>query len=125
MASALPALVLDQIVSKTDGVPLFVEELTKAVLQSDLLQDAGVSYELKGAPQTIAIPDTLQGSLLSRLDRLEPAVKETAQIAATVGREFGTKLLGLIASRSENELREDARSPDRRRNHRSGFGQTR
>jgi class 3 adenylate cyclase/tetratricopeptide (TPR) repeat protein len=100
----LPALVLDQILSKTDGVPLFVEELTKTVLQGDLLQDAGVSYELKGTPQTIAIPDTLQGSLLSRLDRLEPIVKETAQIAATVGREFGRKLLGLIASKPQNEL---------------------
>jgi len=102
----LPDLVLDQIVSKTDGVPLFVEELTKAVLQGDLLQDTGVSYELKGTAQTIAIPDTLQGSLLSRLDRLEPTVKETAQIAATVGREFGRKLLGLIASRSEDELQQ-------------------
>ncbi|MEX3634105.1 adenylate/guanylate cyclase domain-containing protein [Paraburkholderia sp. BR14320] len=102
----LPDIMLDQIVSKTDGVPLFVEELTKAVLQGDLLLDAGVSYELKGTPQTIAIPDTLQGSLLSRLDRLEPAVKETAQVAATVGREFGRTLLGLIASRSEDELQE-------------------
>ncbi|MEM5330948.1 AAA family ATPase [Paraburkholderia sp. JHI2823] len=102
----LPDLILDQIVSKTDGVPLFVEELTKAVLQGDLLQDAGASYELKSTPQVMAIPDTLQGSLLSRLDRLEPAVKETAQVAATVGREFGRKLLGLIVSRSENELRE-------------------
>src|SRR5258707_117101 len=102
----LPRLVRDQIASKTDGVPLFVEELTKTVLQGDLLQDAGISYELKGTPQTIAIPDTLQGSLLSRLDRLEPTVKETAQIAATVGREFGRKLLGLIASKSDDELRE-------------------
>jgi predicted ATPase/class 3 adenylate cyclase len=102
----LPRLVLDQIVSKTDGVPFFVEELTKTVLQGDLLQDAGIGYELKGTPQTIAIPDTLQGSLLSRLDRLEPTVKETAQIAATVGREFGRKLLGLIASKSEDELQE-------------------
>jgi class 3 adenylate cyclase/tetratricopeptide (TPR) repeat protein len=102
----LPDLVVDQIVSKTDGVPLFVEELTKAVLQSDLLQDAGVRYDVKGTPQTFAIPDTLQGSLLSRLDRLEPTVKETAQIAATVGREFSKRLLALIASRSENELQE-------------------
>ncbi|WP_242684202.1 hypothetical protein, partial [Paraburkholderia hospita] len=59
----LPDLVRDQIVSKTDGVPLFVEELTKVILQSDLLEDAGVGYELKRAPQAIAIPDTLQGSL--------------------------------------------------------------
>ncbi|SAK68205.1 adenylate/guanylate cyclase [Caballeronia calidae] len=102
----LPDLVLGQIVAKTDGVPLFIEELTKAVIQGDILRDAGAGYELIGAPQTIAIPDTLQGSLLSRLDRLEPTIKETAQIAATVGREFGAKLLGLIASKPENELRE-------------------
>ncbi|WP_031361437.1 adenylate/guanylate cyclase domain-containing protein [Caballeronia sordidicola] len=100
----LPRLVLEQIVGKTDGVPLFVEELTKAVLQGELLHDAGRSYELKRAPHAIAIPDTLQGSLLSRLDRLEPGVKETAQIAATVGREFGRRLLALIASKPENEL---------------------
>ncbi|BCG05224.1 hypothetical protein PPGU19_097920 (plasmid) [Paraburkholderia sp. PGU19] len=106
----LPGFVLDEIVSKTDGVPLFVEELTKAVLQGDLLHDAGIRYELKGAPQTIAIPDTLQGSLLSRLDRLDPTAKEVAQIAATVGREFSIKLLRLIASRSERELQETLKS---------------
>lgn len=102
----LPRPVLDQIVEKTDGVPLFVEELTKAVLQSELLHDVGASYELKGAPQAIAIPDTLQGSLLSRLDRLEPGVKETAQIAATLGREFDRKLLALITCKPENALQE-------------------
>jgi class 3 adenylate cyclase/tetratricopeptide (TPR) repeat protein len=102
----LPRLVLDQIVAKTDGVPLFVEELTKTVLWGDLLHDTGRSYELKGAPRAIAIPDTLQGSLLSRLDRLEPSVKETAQIAATVGREFGRRLLALIVSKPESELQE-------------------
>ncbi|MEI6002526.1 AAA family ATPase [Paraburkholderia bengalensis] len=106
----LPGSVLDQIVSKTDGVPLFVEELTKAVLQGDLLHDLGTSYELRRAPRAIAIPDTLQGSLLSRLDRLDPIVKEVAQIAATVGREFGTKLLRLIASQSESELQETLKS---------------
>jgi class 3 adenylate cyclase/tetratricopeptide (TPR) repeat protein len=101
---SLPSLVLDQIVAKTDGVPLFVEELTKTVLQGDLLREAGGRYELKGAPQAIAIPDTLQGSLLSRLDRLEPGVKEIAQVAATIGREFGQRLLALIAARPEGEL---------------------
>ena len=101
---SLPAFVLDQIVAKTDGVPLFVEELTKTVLQGGLLREAGGRYELKGAPRAIAIPDTLQGSLLSRLDRLEPGVKEIAQIAATIGREFGRKLLALIAARPEGEL---------------------
>ncbi|HTJ91804.1 MAG TPA: AAA family ATPase [Pararobbsia sp.] len=102
----LPELMLDQILSKTDGVPLFVEELTKTVLQGDWLRDAGMYYELKGATQTLAIPDTLQGSLLSRLDRLEPHVKETAQIAATVGREFGRKLLSLVVSKPEDELQD-------------------
>ena len=101
---ALPSFVLDQIVAKTDGVPLFVEELTKAVLQSGLLRDAGAHYELSGTPQAIAVPDTLQGSLLSRLDRLEPSVKEIAQIAATIGREFDQGLLSLIVSRPEPEL---------------------
>ncbi len=101
---SLPSAVLDQIVAKTDGVPLFVEELTKTVLQGDLLRDAGGRYELKGARQAIAIPDTLQGSLLSRLDRLEPGVKEVAQVAATIGREFGRRLLALIAARPEDEL---------------------
>jgi class 3 adenylate cyclase/tetratricopeptide (TPR) repeat protein len=101
---SLPAFVLEQIVAKTDGIPLFVEELTKAVLQGDLLRDVGARYELKGAPQAIAIPDTLQGSLLSRLDRLDPGVKELSQIAATIGREFSQKLLALIAARPESEL---------------------
>jgi class 3 adenylate cyclase/tetratricopeptide (TPR) repeat protein/type II secretory pathway predicted ATPase ExeA len=102
----LPRGVLDQIVAKTDGVPLFVEELTKTVLQGGLLHDVGRNDESEGAPQAIAIPDTLQGSLLSRLDRLEPGVKEAAQIAATIGREFGRRLLALIASKPENELQE-------------------
>ncbi|SAK77687.1 adenylate/guanylate cyclase domain-containing protein [Caballeronia ptereochthonis] len=100
----LPRLVLDEIVAKTDGVPLFVEELTKAVIQSDLLRDAGDRYELAAATRRIAIPDTLQGSLLARLDRLEPAVREAAQIASTIGREFGRRLLSLISAIPESEL---------------------
>jgi tetratricopeptide (TPR) repeat protein len=101
---ALPGVVLEQIVAKTDGVPLFVEELTKAVLQGDLLRDTGERYELKGALLSIAVPDTLQGSLLSRLDRLDPGVKELAQIAATIGREFERGLLSLVASKPERDL---------------------
>lgn len=100
----LPPFLLDQIVAKTDGIPLFVEELTKTVLQDDLLHDAGGRYELKGTPQAIAVPDTLQGSLLSRLDRLDPEVKETAQIAATIGRQFACGLLALIAAKPASEL---------------------
>ena len=100
----LPTLVLDQIVAKTDGVPLFIEELTKTVLQGDLLHDAGDRYELRGALQSIAIPDTLQGSLLSRLDRLAPSVKEIAQVAATIGRDFDRGLLRGIALKDEGEV---------------------
>jgi class 3 adenylate cyclase len=102
----LPRVVLDEIVAKTDGVPLFVEELTKAVIHGDLLRDTGTHYELKAASQTIAIPDTLQGSLLSRLDRLAPAVREVAQIASTIGREFSHKLLSLIAPIAGDELQQ-------------------
>jgi class 3 adenylate cyclase/tetratricopeptide (TPR) repeat protein len=101
---ALPGSVLDQIVAKTDGVPLFVEELTKAVLQGGMLRDAGEHYELSGAGQAIAVPDTLQGSLLSRLDRLDPGVKEIALVAASIGREFDRRLLSLVSGRSEGDL---------------------
>ena len=88
----LPQEVLEQIFAKTDGVPLFVEELTKAVLESGLLEDRGDHYELTGPLPPLAIPTTLQDSLMARLDRLAP-VKEVAQIAACIGREFGHELL--------------------------------
>ena len=84
---ALPDEVAAQIVAKTDGVPLFVEELTKTVLESGLLRDAGDHYELAGPLPPLAIPSTLHNSLLARLDRLAP-VKEIAQIGAALGREF-------------------------------------
>ena len=82
----LPAEVQAHILAKTEGVPLFVEELTKAVLESGLLREAGGHYELAGS-LPLAIPSTLQDSLLARLDRLAP-VKEVAQIGAVIGREF-------------------------------------
>jgi predicted ATPase len=84
---ALPSEVLDQIVARTDGVPLFVEELTKVVVESGLLRDAGDHYELIGPLRSFAIPATLHDSLMARLDHLAP-VKEVAQIAAVIGREF-------------------------------------
>ena len=83
----LPAEVLAQIVAKTDGVPLFVEELTKNVLESGLLIEDGERYRLDGPLPPLAIPSTLQDSLMARLDRLA-AVKEIAQIGAAIGREF-------------------------------------
>ena len=73
----LPAEVLAQIVAKTDGVPLFVEELTKNVLESGLLIEEGERYRLDGPLPPLAIPSTLQDSLMARLDRLA-AVKEIA-----------------------------------------------
>jgi class 3 adenylate cyclase len=88
---ALPDEVAAQIVAKTDGVPLFVEELTKTVLESGLLADAGDHYELSRPLPPLAIPATLHDSLLARLDRLAP-VKEVAQIAAAIGREFSHAL---------------------------------
>ena len=100
---ALPAEVAAQIVAKTDGVPLFVEELTKAVLESGLLVDAGDRWELSGPLPPLAIPTTLHDSLMARLDRLTPA-KEVAQIGAVIGREFAHQLLAAVADRSEAEL---------------------
>lgn len=102
---ALPDFVLDTIVARTDGVPLFVEELTKTVLESNSWRDAGTHYELEGPFQGVAIPDSLQGSLLARLDRLEPAAKEIAQIGAAIGREFDRDVVRLVA-RCEEEVLE-------------------
>ena len=102
---ALPSEVLEQILARTDGVPLFVEELTKAVLESGLLRDEGDRYELVGPLPPLAIPATLQDSLMARLDRLAP-IKEVAQVAAVIGREFPQDLLAAAVSLSDNELRD-------------------
>jgi class 3 adenylate cyclase/predicted ATPase len=101
---ALPEEVVEQIVLKTDGVPLFVEELTKAVLESGLLREEGDHYALAGPLPPLAIPSTLQGSLLARLDRLA-LVKEVAQVGAAIGREFAHDLLAAVAPLREDELR--------------------
>jgi hypothetical protein len=88
----LPGEVVSQIVTKTDGVPLFLEELSKMVLQSGLLEERADAWELTGPLPPLAIPDTLQDSLEARLDRLA-SVKEIAQLGATIGREFSCDLL--------------------------------
>jgi len=101
----LPGEVLDQIVERTDGVPLFVEELTKMVLESDLLRSADDGHlELTGPLPPLAIPATLNDSLMARLDRLAP-VKEIAQLGATIGREFSLELLSAVTSIDESTLR--------------------
>ena len=89
---ALPPEVVEQIVAKTDGVPLFVEELTKMVLESGLLQEREERYELTGPLPPLAIPATLHDSLTARLDRLA-TVKGLAQLGAMLGREFSYALL--------------------------------
>lgn len=89
---ALPSEVLEQILARTDGVPLFVEELTKAVLESGLLVDRGDRYELDGPLPPLAIPATLHDSLMNRLDRLDPT-REVAQLASCIGREFSYELV--------------------------------
>ena len=93
---ALPDEVLDQIIAKTDGVPLFVEELTKSVLESGLLREENGAYVLAAALTPLAIPSTLHDSLTARLDRLSP-IKEIAQIGATIGREFSYDLLEAVS----------------------------
>ena len=99
----LPAAVVEQIVAHTDGVPLFVEELTKTVLELGLLKDAGDQYELAGPLPPLAIPTTLHDSLMARLDRLAP-VKEVAQIGAVIGRKFSHELLAAVSPLSAAEL---------------------
>ncbi|RST56205.1 ATP-binding protein [Variovorax sp. MHTC-1] len=91
----LPPELIDEIIRKTDGVPLFVEELTKTVLASALVEDTPAGYRLHGPLQTLAIPSTLQDSLMARLDRLAPA-KEIAQVAAAIGRDFSHALLAQV-----------------------------
>ena len=93
---ALPPEVVEQIVAKTDGVPLFVEELTKMVLESGLLQERAERYEMTRPLPPLAIPTTLHDSLMARLDRLA-TVKAMAQLGATLGREFSYELLQAVS----------------------------
>jgi predicted ATPase len=101
---ALPMEVAEQVVSKTDGVPLFVEELTKMVLESGLLQEREGRYELTAPLPPLAIPTTLHDSLMARLDRLA-TVKGLAQLGATLGREFSYELLQSVSPWAEETLR--------------------
>ena len=102
---ALPDEVLEQIVERTDGVPLFVEELTRFRLESGLLEEQAHGFALTGTVPPQAIPTTLQGSLMARLDRLAP-IREVAQVGAVLGREFSYELLAAVAPFSGDELRE-------------------
>jgi class 3 adenylate cyclase/predicted ATPase len=104
----LPADVVQQIVAKTDGVPLFVEELTKMVVESGLLTETDDHYELSGPLPPLAIPSTLQDSLMARLDRLA-TTKEIAQLGATIGREFTYELLHAVSPLNQETLQHGLR----------------
>jgi predicted ATPase len=103
---SLPPELFQQIVDKTDGVPLFVEEMTKAVVESRLLQEVNGQYEVRGSQSALAIPATLQDSLMARLDRLVTA-KGLAQIGAMIGRQFSYELLHAVSQVDEETLRKE------------------
>ena len=100
---ALPKEIADQIIDRTDGVPLFIEELTKSVVESGLVTEAGDRYAVTGPAAPLAIPTTLHASLLARLDRLAPT-REVAQIAAALGRSFSHALISAVAQISRQKL---------------------
>ena len=93
---ALPKEIADQIIDRTDGVPLFIEELTKTVIESGIITEAGDHYAVAGPLTPLAIPTSLHASLLARLDRLAPA-REVAQVGAALGRSFSHDLISAVA----------------------------
>ena len=99
----MPEAVLQLIANRTDGVPLFVEELTKTILESGILRQDGDALVLDRPLDAVAIPRTLHDSLMARLDRLQP-IKEVAQTAACIGRDFDHRLLAKISTLSEADL---------------------
>lgn len=104
----LPEEVVNDIIEKTDGIPLFVEELTKMVLESGMVSELNDHYELNGPITSLAIPSTLHDSLVARLDRMS-AVKELAQLGAIIGREFSFELIRSVSLMKENNVQEGLR----------------
>jgi class 3 adenylate cyclase/predicted ATPase len=102
----LPADVLEQLVEKSDGVPLHVEEMTKSILESGVLKETNEYYELSGSLSSLTIPATLQDSLMARLDRLMTA-KVIAQLGAVMGRQFSYELLQAVAQLDEPTLQRE------------------
>ena len=99
----LPREVLDHIVAKSDGVPLYVEELTKTIVGSGVLEDRGDAYLLNGALSRLNIPETLQDSLMARLDRV-PRLREVAQLGSVLGREFAYDMIRPLMGIEEPQL---------------------
>jgi class 3 adenylate cyclase/predicted ATPase len=104
---ALPPDVVEEIVERTDGVPLFVEELTKAVVEAGA--DRGYASTSAVPRSSLAVPATLHASLLGRLDRLGPSAKTVAQVGAAIGRDFSYELLAAAVALAEPELQEALR----------------
>jgi predicted ATPase len=102
---ALPKEIADQIVDRTDGVPLFIEELTKTVIESGVLREAGDHYTVAGPVTSLAIPASLHASLVARLDRLAPT-REVAQIGAALGRSFSHELISAVAPMPQQKIDE-------------------
>ena len=102
----LPPELVEEITTKTDGVPLFVEELTKAVIESGLVSIHDGNYVVNRSDEKLDIPSTLQASLTARLDRLGES-KEVAQVGAVIGREFDYELLSQCIDRDQDELKRD------------------
>jgi tetratricopeptide (TPR) repeat protein len=101
----LPKEIANQIIDCTDGIPLFIEELTKAVVESGVLVEIGDGYRVTGPVARLAIPTTLHASLIARLDRLDPT-REVAQIAAALGRQFSHELISAVAPMRRQQLNE-------------------
>jgi predicted ATPase len=100
---ALPPEIADQIIDRADGVPLFIEELAKSVVESGILVDAGDRYAVTGPATPLSVPATLQASLLARLDRL-PTTREVVQIGAALGRSFSHELISAIAQMPQQQI---------------------
>jgi predicted ATPase len=99
----LPKEIANQIIDRTDGIPLFIEELTKAVVESGILTETGDRYAVTGPVPPLSIPTSLHASLLARLDRLVPT-REVAQIGAALGRQFSHELISAVAHMPQREV---------------------
>ena len=99
----LPSGIADQIIDRTDGVPLFIEELTKTVVESGIVQEAEGEYAMAGPVSPLSIPTSLHASLLARLDRLGP-VRDVAQLSAILGRQFSHELITAVAAMPPSQL---------------------
>src|SRR3984893_5526444 len=102
----LPAALVEQIAEKTDGIPLFVEEMTKAILESGVLREEENRHELTGPIEALSIPISLNDALMARLDRLQ-AAKSLAQLGAVIGRRFSYDLIRTLAAYDEGRLQQE------------------